>query len=225
MLLLFNSNKIIRLDVLDKNGTVILSVEKGFIFPKNLDSDEDSIVMIKGRDMREFEHDTRVSVITAMKSGQRIKYDGTVSMSMDSQLNVKLLKTGDTEVLEERRRYFKIKVRENGRVLFFVREEETVRFDEPEAMTIHDINIGGVFMTCNYEFMAGDIVCMEIDLFVDYKLCPMAKILRVQRDSDGNITGYGCEFQALTAAQEDYIGKYINKAQLEQRQREKANDL
>lgn len=79
-------------------------------------------------------------------------------------------------------------------------------------------------MTCEYEFVQEDVVCVEIDLFTDYKLNAMARILRVQRDADGNITGYGCEFQGLTAAQEDYIGKYIYKAQFAQRQKEMARD-
>lgn len=221
---LFFSNKIIKIDIFNKNDVVVLSAEKGFIFPKNLDSDEDSIIIIKGKNFPEIDHDTLVSVVTTLKSGERIKYSGTVSMSIDTQLNVKILKTGSTEVLQERRRYFKIKVSENGRILFFVRGEETIRFDEPESMAILDINIGGVFMTSEYEFMAEDVVCMEIDLFVDYKLNVMAKILRVQRGADGNIAGYGCEFQGLSAAQEDYIGKYINKAQYEQRQKEMAKN-
>lgn len=219
-----NSNKIIKIDVLDRNGVQAVTAEKGFTFPKNLDSDEDSILMIKGRGLREFGRDDRVSVITTLKSGERVKYAGVISLSMDTQLNVKLLKSGDTEVLQERRRYFKIKVRENGRVLFFVRDEETVRFDVPVPMAILDINIGGIFMTCEYEFSAEDLACVEIDLFVDYKLNAVAKILRVQRDNEGNITGYGCEFQGLTAAQEDYIGKYIYKAQFAQRQKEMAKE-
>ncbi|MGN1118745.1 MAG: PilZ domain-containing protein [Oscillospiraceae bacterium] len=217
-----NSNKVIKIDIVDSNNTVVVSSEKGFNFPKNLDSDEDSIVMIKGKKLREFPNDERVSLITTLKSGERVKYVGVITMSTDFQLNVKILKSGDTEVLQERRRYFKIKVRENGRVLFFMRDEETIRFDEPQPMAILDINIGGVFMTADYEFAQEDIVCVEIDLFVDYKLNALAKILRVQRDPDGNITGYGCEFQGLTAAQEDYIGKFIYKAQSEQRQKEMA---
>lgn len=218
------SYKIIKIDILDRKGVLAVTVEKGFTFPKNLDSDEDSILIIKGRNLREFDRDDRVSVITTLKSGERVKYAGAVSMSLDTQLNVRLLKSGDTEVLEERRRYFKIKVRENGRVLFFVREEETIRFEVPVAMAILDINIGGVFMTTEQEFSKDDILCVEVDLFVDYKLNAMAKILRVQRDVDGNIMGYGCEFQGLTAAQEDYIGKFIYKVQSTQRQKDMAKN-
>ena len=105
-----------------------------------------------------------------------------------------------------------------------LRDEETIRFDEPYAIEVQDINIGGIFMSMDYECVRDDMICVEIDLFVDYKLNAMVRVLRVQRDEDGNITGYGCEFQSLTAAQEDYIGKYINKVQLEQRQKARAMD-
>ena len=140
-------------------------------------------------------------------------------MSIDKQLNVKLSKSNDTQLLEERRRYFKIKVSEKGRVLFVLRDDETIRFDEPEKIEVQDINIGGVFVTCEYLFQQEDVLCLEIDLFPDYKLNVMARVLRVQFDQVGDVIGYGCEFQAVTASQEDYIGKYIYMTQSAERQR------
>ena len=140
-------------------------------------------------------------------------------------MNIQLLRSGDTRVLEERRRFFKIKVHEKGKALFFVRDEKTIRFDEPLTIEVLDINVGGVFLMCDQdkaEFMLDDLICVEIDLFMDYPLNAAVKVLRVQRDSEGNICGYGCEFQGLTAAQEDYIGRFIYKVQSEQRQKEVA---
>ena len=49
-------------------------------------------------------------------------------------------------------------------------------------------------------------------------------ILRVQIDSDGGIIGYGCAFEALTAAQEDAIGRYINYVQLLMRAKQGEQD-
>ncbi len=220
------SNKIIKVEILDKNGTVVVTSEKGFVFPKNLNSDEDSILIIKGRDLAELERNARVYVVVSTKAGDRIRYNGCVTISMDTQLNIKVFAFDDTKVLEERRRYFKIRVVEEGRALFFVRGEETVRFDVPEPIEIQDINIGGIFMSCGgYRFDFDDAVCVEIDLFTDYRLNAMAHILRVQRDRDGNVTGYGCEFIGLTAAQEDYIGKYIYKVQSAMRQKDIASDM
>ncbi len=224
MRLLF-SNKIIKIDILDKNGAVAVTAEKNFIFPKNLSSDEDSIVIIKGRDLPDIKHGEVVSLVATTKAGDRLKYIGAVSISMDTQLNVRLFKNEQMEVLQERRRYFKIKVKEKGRVLFFVRGEDTVRFEEPINIEIKDINIGGVFITCDYLFDTDDAICIEIDLFVDYKLNAMARVLRtVRREGEPMGYGYGCEFQGLTAAQEDYIGKYIYAVQSALRQKNMARE-
>lgn len=224
MRLIFGS-KVIKVEVLDEKGNIIIAAEKGFVVPKNMQSDEDCIVMIKGKNLPELDHNRIVSVVTTTKSGDRIKYSGAVSVSMETQMNIQLLRSGDTRVLEERRRFFKIKVHEKGKVLFFVRDEKTIRFDEPLTIEVLDINVGGVFLMCDQdkaEFMLDDLICVEIDLFMDYPLNAAVKVLRVQRDSEGNICGYGCEFQGLTAAQEDYIGRFIYKVQSEQRQKEVA---
>lgn len=224
MRLIFGS-KVIKVEVLDEKGNIIITAEKGFVVPKNMQSDEDCIVMIKGKNLPELDHNRIVSVVTTTKSGDRIKYSGAVSVSMETQMNIQLLRSGDTRVLEERRRFFKIKVHEKGKALFFVRDEKTIRFDEPLTIEVLDINVGGVFLMCDQdkaEFMLDDLICVEIDLFMDYPLNAAVKVLRVQRDSEGNICGYGCEFQGLTAAQEDYIGRFIYKVQSEQRQKEVA---
>ncbi len=224
MRLIFGS-KVIKVEVLDEKGNIIIAAEKGFVVPKNMQSDEDCIVMIKGKNLPELDHNRIVSVVTTTKSGDRIKYSGAVSVSMETQMNIQLLRSGDTRVLEERRRFFKIKVHEKGKALFFVRDEKTIRFDEPLTIEVLDINVGGVFLMCDQdkaEFMLDDLICVETDLFMDYPLNAAVKVLRVQRDSEGNICGYGCEFQGLTAAQEDYIGRFIYKVQSEQRQKEVA---
>ena len=223
MPLMFN-NKIVKIDILDKNDKVVMSAERNFVFPKNLGSQEDSILMIKGASLKEFAHNEVLGVVVNTKAGERIKYMGAVTVSMEKQLNIKIFKSDSTEVLQERRRYFKIKINEKGRVLFYVRDEDTFRLDEPEPIEVLDINIGGIFMKCECEFEYDDLVCIDIDLFVDYRLNAVVRILRVQRDGDGNILGYGCEFQGLTAAQEDYIGKYIYKTQSEQRQKDLARE-
>lgn len=217
------ASKIVKIEILDKSGAVLITAEKGFILPRNMESSEDSILILKGRNMCELERGQRVSVVTTSKAGDRVMNIGIVEMSLDSQLNVRFIR-GGAQVLQERRRYFKIKVREKGRALFLLRGEETIRFDEPYSIEVQDINIGGIFMTMDYECLCDDMICVEIELFVDYKLNAMARVLRVQRDEQGDIMGYGCEFQSLTAAQEDYIGKYINKVQLEQRQKARAMD-
>ena len=214
MQLLFGS-KVIKIEVLDVNENIIVTSEKGFSLPKNMMSDDESIVIIKGRDLPELERNTIVSIVTTTKGGDRIKYPGAISMSMETQMNIRVLKSGDTQVLQERRRFFKIKVAEEGRALFFVRADKTIRFEEPIDISIKDINVGGIFLVCtDYEFMVDDLICMDIDLSAEnVTLNAAAYVLRVQRNPDGSIEGYGCEFQGLTGAQEDLIGRFIMKKQ------------
>ena len=216
--------KIVKTEILAQNGTLLAAAERNFVFPKNIESNEESILIIKGKDLPELERGTRVDVIAYSKAGDRIKYAGDISMSYDRQMNISLLKSNSTQVLEERRRYFKIKVDLFGRALFVVRDENTIRFEEPIPIGIHDINVGGIFMTSEYEFCKDDSACVDIELIDGYKLNTMATILRVQTNSDGETTGYGCAFESLTAAQEDAIGKYINYEQLLMRAKKGGQD-
>ena len=223
MRLIFGS-KVIKVDVLDDNGKILVTSEKGFTLPKDM-AGEDPIVIIKGRNLPEFERNQIVSVVTTSKSADRVMHRGAVSMSMETQLNIRLLRAGDTQILQERRRFFKIKVNEGGRALFFVREEKTVRFDEPLEISIIDINVGGMFMMCyGCEFLVDDLICFDIDLRMGAPMNAAARVLRVQRDSEGVITGYGCEFQGLTASQEDIIGRFIMKVQSEIRAKDTENE-
>ena len=223
MRLLFGG-KVIKVELLDDKGKLIFTAEKNFVLPKNMDED-DSIVIFKGKNLPDLERNAIVSVVTTTKANDRIRYTGAVSMSMDTQLNVKILKNNETQVLQERRRYFKIKINEKGRALFYVRDEKTVRYDEPPEISVLDINVGGIFFSCETEeFMEGDLVCVDVDLFIDSPLNTAVKILRVQRNEDGSIKGYGCLFESLTGAQEDYIGRFIMKVQSEQRRKEAAKD-
>lgn len=217
--------KIVKVDVHNEDGITIISVERNFVFPKNINSNDESILIIKGKELPELERNQIVSIVATTKAGDRIKYTGAVAVCTDRQMNIKILQNNDTKVLEERRRYFKLKINEHGRALFYLRSEKTVRYDEPVEIEVLDINVGGIFMTADGdEYMEEDLVCVEIDLFSDYPLNAAVRVLRVQRDPEGNIKGYGCEFQGLTAAQEDYIGKFIYKVQTEQRQKEAARE-
>lgn len=219
------SGKIIKVDVLDEKGAVIHSAEKGFVVPNNAASyNEDSIIMIKGKELPELERNKIVSVVTTSKSGDRVKYTCAVTVSLATQMNVRILRNNETRILEERRRFYKLKIKENGRALFFIREEKTIRFDEPVSIEIHDINVGGIFMSSKTEFLVGDLICVELDLFEEYPLNAAARVLRIQRGENGEIEGYGCEFQGLTAAQEDYIGRFVYKIQSELRKKEAAQE-
>ncbi len=216
--------KIVKVEVLGQNGSLLVSADKGFVFPKNLDSNEESILIIKGKDLPEMDRGIKVTVIAYSKAGDRIRYIGEIAMAHSRQMNVSLQKNRSTQVLEERRRYFKIKVDLTGRALFLIRGDDTLRFEEPADIEIHDINVGGIFMSSGFDFMKDDSVCVDIELNDGYRLNTMAQVLRVQTDQSGSVTGYGCSFENLTAAQEDAIGMYINRQQLLQRARQNGED-
>ena len=212
--------KVIKVEVIDDKNVRILEAEKNFVLPRNMNDGDDCIVIIKGRGLPELDHNKIVSVVTTTKGNDRIRYTGAVTMSIDSQLNIKILRNNNSQVLQERRRYFKIKVDELGRILYYIRGEKTERLDVPARVKVLDINVGGVFITCEkMEFAKDDVICLEVELNYE-KLIAEAKILRVQRAEDGSIKGYGCEFQGLTGAQEDIIGRYIMKVQSDIRQKE-----
>lgn len=207
-------NKVVKIEIFAQNGTLLAAAEKNFVFPKEPDSGDDNIAIVKGRDLPELERGTRVVVIAYTRAGDRVRYLGDISVSHERQMNVALIRANGNQVLEERRRFFKIKVSLDGRLLFVVRDDKTIRFDEPYQIEVHDINVGGVFITCPYELQKDDCVCVDIELLDEYRLNTMARILRVQKDEAGTLLGYGCAFESLTAAQEDAIGKYINHQQL-----------
>lgn len=223
MLLIFGG-KIIKVEVFDEQEKLLLSAEKNFTVPKNMEGD-DCIVIVKGKNLPKLGIKEIVSVVTTTKANDRVKYTGMVTMSMESQLNITILKNNETQVLRERRRFFKIKIIEKGRALFYVRNNTTVQFDKPPEISVLDINVGGIFFSCEeQEFMEGDMVCVDVDLLDENPLNTSVKILRVQRNDDGSIKGYGCLFESLTGAQEDYIGRFIMKVQSEQRRKETARD-
>lgn len=216
-------SKVIKVEVIDERGKILVESEKGFTLPRDM-AESDAIVIIKGRELPELDRNEIVSVVTTSKSADRVMYHGAVSMSIDTQMNIRLLQSGEMELLKERRRFFKIKVHESGRALFFVRDEKTVRFDEPLEVAVRDINVGGVFLICpDYEFMEEDLICLDIDLRDGTPLNAAARVLRVQRNN-GEVVGYGCEFEGLTASQEDKIGRFILKVQTELRARDSDDD-
>ena len=88
--------KIVKTEILAQNGTLLSSAERNFVFPKNLESSEESILIIKGKDLPELERGTRVDVIAYSKAGDRIKYAGDISMSHERQMNIALLKSNST---------------------------------------------------------------------------------------------------------------------------------
>ena len=104
--------------------------ESNFDFPIMYDLNDniiDNMLMIKGRKMPEIDTSQYVYVIARMRDGDRYRYKTNVSVSTDRQLNV-ILRPDKAELLEERRRYFKIKTNERAFITLRMQEGDDKPF-------------------------------------------------------------------------------------------------
>lgn len=207
-------------------GSRLFYTDKNFDFPEMYDSDGnliDNMLMIKGRNLPEIDGGNYVYVIGIKKSGDRIRYKTSISVSSCFQMNIQL-RPDKAELLEERRRYFKIKTNERAYVTFTVHEDEsTDRMEPPAEIVIKDINVGGVFFTCvdaANEFVKGDKVMIVLALD-GKKMELMSEILRVQEVPEPSGCGYGCRFIRISSGQEEIISRYIYRLQYEMLQKER----
>lgn len=214
-----NKNKILSIDICKMDGTTIYRTDKNFIFPKDLNSTNDSsqLIIVKGKNLPELDANTLIYIIAYLVNGDRVKYLTKVKISTDKQLNA-FITDDNSQIMQERRRFFKIKTNENGFIILIVRDGEALKNNESIKINILDINIGGIFISSNFEFQIGDNFKFRTDLY-DERLEAEAEVLRIQKTSDGTVLGYGCKFSSSNSSQEELITRYIYKLQLEERRR------
>ena len=94
-------------------------------------------------------------------------------------------------------------------------------FDDPIMLHFVNINLGGVYFNSDAEFEKGDQVMLN---FLDGEMQLLAEILRVQKNDEGNIDGYGCRFLDVNQAQEERLARFIFECQLLERERRKAKE-
>ncbi len=215
-------------EITSLDGERLMYTESNFDFPIMYDLNDniiDNMLMIKGRRMPEIDTSQYVYVIARMRDGDRYRYKTNVSVSTDRQLNV-ILRPDKAELLEERRRYFKIKTNERAFITLRMQEgdDKPVPLDPPAEIYIKDINVGGVFFICTdtrRHFAKGDKLLMVINLSGS-RLELNAEVLREQAiDSQGTDTGYDCRFIGVSHSQEETISRYIYKLQFEMLQKER----
>ena len=220
-------DKIVKVEITTLSGTVIISANsKQFTIPQITGPDgiTENVLMIKGRNMPEIDADSAVYVITYMKSGDRIRYPGRVTLSTDLQFNVKL-RMGSQKVMEERRRYYKVSADVPCSISFVTRGDDIVYFREPVKTIIRDFNIGGVFIyATDFEFQKGDTFMLIIEI-MNEKVEIITQVLRVQTDPAGQIVGYGCRFLNVDKKREDIFASFVNKIQLETLRKQRAKEM
>ena len=215
---MINKDKISRVLIYDAKGKLIISTKSVF-FPKDffkLKGKE--LVMLKGSDFPLISKGENINVVFEYLNGTRIKYDTTIDLCTEYQVNFHV---GQGEVLEERRRSFKVSVDFNGLSPFYIRGEEMYAFDDPIMLHFVNINLGGVFFNSDSKFEKGDQVMLN---FLDGDMQLLAEILRVQKNDEGGIDGYGCRFLEVNQTQEERLARFIFDCQVLERERRKAKE-
>ena len=214
-------------EITDLDGSRLFYTESNFDFPLIYDTDDtliENMLVIKGRKLPELPKTEYVYVIGTQKSGDRIRFHSTIRVSSEFQINVQL-RPDTATVMEERRRYFKIKTNEKAYITFVVdSEEKTTTLEPPLEIHITDINVGGIFFITydpDADFKAGQKAMIVIGLD-GRRLELTAEILRVQRLNAPPGRGYGCRFIGVSRAQEEIISRYIYKLQFELLQKERS---
>lgn len=217
---MLDRKKIIKIEVTTPAGRKLVVADKDqFSFPKVFVDDMlvNNIIILKGKDFPELEIDKNVYVITYMRSGDRLRYPAAVRMSLPEQLNVQLRSDYGT-LMEERRRYFKVESDIDCAVIGYIRGEgDLIEFEYPIASSIKNISIGGVFLfRSEQEFSPGDVVLLHFRIENEY-VDIMAKILRIQRNHEKEIEGYGCQFVNADPSQEELFAQFVYNVQLRKR--------
>lgn len=207
---MLNKDKIVRADVVDKDGNLIVTT-KQLEFPKDFFALRGTeFVVFKGTNIKEIAIGEPVDVIIYYRNGSRFKYETKIDLATDLQVNVHLGQ--QYVVLEERRRYYKTETNIEGTACNITRGDETVDGQRDFIVKLVNINLGGVFLTSpEFEFLNGD--CFDLKI-LDGDVVVPTEILRTQCDENGKIVGYGCKFIRLTPAQEERVGRHIFDCQL-----------
>lgn len=223
---MLDPDKIIKIDICTMNGNLLLSVGGNFSFPKKFVDGRmvDNVMMVKGKNLPVFASGAMVNAIVFLRSGDRVSYKTTIDISTDFQLNL-TLDQSRAQLLEERRRYFKMVTENPCKILSFNRGDEMEEFDPTLTGIIKNINLGGVFLAVDDDTPVGrfnieDVLCIVTNM-ADTRMELFIKILRKQITQQGELMGYGCCFLMLNSKQEALVSKYINRLQLEKRAQER----
>ncbi len=215
----------VRITAMD--GTLLLEADKEhFSFPKMFVNNMpvNNIIMIKGKGFPEYDADSGVYLIANMKSGDRIRYIGRIKMSLENQLNIQIRDEYGT-VMEERRRYFKVKSELKCIISGCERDGTLYEYDVPIRAVIKNVSIGGVFIEgTDPPFRKDDILLLNFKVGNEL-VGAVVKVLRLQLRADGSFEGYGCEFTNVDKKMEGQLAKLVYDIQLQQRQEQLERDF
>ena len=224
---MIDKNGIVSIRVTGLDGNLLFESDRDhFSFPKMFINDVavNNVIMIKQKDLPEFETDSGVYIITYMKNGDRIRYLGRVKLSLENQLNIQIHDEFGT-IMEERRKYYKVQSSLKCVISGYERDNTLYEFDGPIVTRIMNVSIGGVFIEgTDPPFRKNDILMLNFR--VDNEIVgAIVRVLRLQLLSDGRLEGYGCEFTNVDKRTEDLLAKLVYNIQLQKRQEQIESDL
>lgn len=210
--------KVIGIELFDEKNSFIMSVKKKS-FVMKIERHDEPLIIIKGKELPDFDCFRQLNVVFEMANGERLKYKGRISVSTAHQLNIEIIDT-NAKIMPERRTFLKIKVDAKARLMSASINSEIVTFDRSKYVQLRDINVGGVYVMTDVEFNISDVLRLRLDL-EDEKVEISAEVLRVEC-LDG-LCGIGCKFLSATHKQEEAIAKYVYRKQREERRKEILN--
>lgn len=213
---MINKDKISKVLIYNSMGRLLISTESVY-FPKDFFKIKGSeLVMLKGSNYPVIAKDENIEAIFEYINGDRVRYRTKVDLCTEYQLNFHV---SEGEMLQERRRSFKVMVDFDAMSPFYIRGEEMYSFDDPVELHFVNLNLGGVLFSSTSEFEVGDQVMLH---FLDGEMQLLAEVLRIQRDENGNVVGYGCRFLNVNSTQEEKLARFIFDCQVADRERRKA---
>lgn len=226
---MLSRERILKIDILtpDSASAKILTVGNKQFSLQSATNDrtgvQETLLIIKGSNLPEVERGNEVSLITYMRSGERIKYPAYVTISTEMQLNV-VIRTSRAQVMEERRRYYKVEADIDCVIKAVERGEQRIALEKPAYAKIKDLNIGGIFLCiCDETLNKNDRLLLTI-MFETKNVDIVAEIIRVQTNAAGDVAGYGCRFMDLSPLTEEVFAQYVFKVQLDRLKNEKENE-
>jgi len=223
---------VIKIELYIDGGKKIGEYKTGFSFPTRYErgTSVNDTMIIENSLLPEFVRGAGMKVVLLMHGGGRVARTCRVGMSVRGRASLTIV---NSEVIQDKRRFYKVKIKEVCQIMKYERDSQVYRFETPVGGKLLDINIGGVFIELEsvFPFEMDDILHLRA-ILNEKTFETRVKILRKQvidQNTDGledaaenygkSITGYGCIFVRLTGAQEDEVALFINRVQIIERRR------
>ena len=213
---MLNKDKILKVEVLDSKGRTIVSTHTPEFQKDYFAVTGNEFVILKSPNIIPIGKGEKVDAVFYFQNGTRVKYATVIDLATDMQVNIHI--GSEYTVLEERRRYFKAETNIIGKISAYSREEKDVPLEEPLYVRIKNINLGGVLIVSNFAFEMGDVFMLTI---LKNPVNISTEVLRIQKDVNGNVTGYGCRFINLTLINEELLARFIFECQILEREKRK----